>query len=248
MPMIFEDPVRWWLSPLSGASDHHLDAWIMWHARVMVAAWAVLLPLGALAARYFKVTPQQDWPRQLDNRAWWHAHRLLQYGGVLLMVIGIALAWNRAVQSGAAAQWHGYLGWSVFALGVLQILSAWARGSKGGPTDAQLRGDHYDMTAHRLWFEGVHKAGGWLAVLIAVVTVCLGLVAADAPRWMGLVLAVWWLGLALAAAQLERKGRCVDTYQAIWGPDPKHPGNQRQSVGWGMRRPLSNQSTDRASP
>ena len=246
--MIFEDPVRWWLDPLSGASNHHLDAWIMWHARAMVAAWAVLLPLGVVAARYFKVTPQQAWPRDVDNRAWWHAHRLLQYGGIALMAVGMALAWNRGVQPSAAAQWHAYLGWSVVALGILQIVSAWARGSKGGPSDAHMRGDHYDMTPHRLWFEGVHKAGGWLALLIAVVTVCLGLVAADAPRWMALVLAVWWVALGFAAVRLERAGRCIDTYQAIWGPDMNHPGNQRPINGWRMRRPLANQATDGASP
>lgn len=247
MPMIFEDPVRWWLNPLSGASSHHIDAWIMWHARVMVAAWAVLLPLGALAARYFKVTPQQDWPRQLDNRAWWHAHRLFQYGSVVLMGVGVALAWSQGKPVTPVAQWHVYLGWSVVALGVLQIASAWARGSKGGPTEPQMRGDHYDMTTHRLWFEGIHKTGGWLAVLIAVVTVCLGLVAADAPRWMALVLAVWWLLLGVAAARLEHAGRCIDTYQAIWGPDTKHPGNQRKINGRGMRRPAVDPS-DRKRP
>ena len=244
VPMIFDDPVRWWLGPLSGASGHHLDDWIVWHARVMVAAWAILLPLGVMAARYFKVTPQQDWPRQVDNRAWWQAHRWFQYGGFALMAVGVVLSWNRGVQASAAAQWHGYLGWSIVALGGLQIVSAWARGSKGGPTEATMRGDHYDMTPHRLRFEAVHKMGGWLAVVLAVVTVGLGLIAADAPRWMVLVLAVWWLLMGFATLRLERAGRCIDTYQAIWGPDPAHPGNQRQRVGWGMRRPLSNPSAD----
>ncbi len=246
--MIFEDPVGWWLSPLSGASSHQLDAAVMWHARVMVLAWAVLLPLGVLAARYFKVTPSQDWPHQIDNRAWWHAHRWLQYIGVVLMGVGVALAWRSGTPQAGVAQWHAYLGWSVVALGVLQVASAWARGSKGGPTEPQMRGDHYDMTPHRLRFEGAHKAGGWLAVLLAVLTVILGLIAADAPRWMGLVLGVWWVALGFAAVCLERAGRCIDTYQAIWGPDMRHPGNQRPINGWRMRRPLANQATDRASP
>lgn len=205
----------------------------------MVLAWAILLPLGALAARYFKVTPRQDWPHHIDNRAWWHAHRGLQYGGVALMLAGTALAWNMGTQSGLVALWHRYAGWTVVALGVLQILSAWFRGSKGGPTEPQMRGDHYDMTRHRLRFEALHKSAGWLAVLLAVVTVTLGLIAADAPRWMPLVLALWWLGLFAIGLHLERAGRCIDTYQAIWGPDLKHPGNQRKINGWGMRRPLA---------
>lgn len=237
MPLNFEDSWRWWLSPFSGATTHFLNDWVIWHARVMVLAWAVLLPLGAVAARYFKVTPWQSWPQQLDNRFWWHAHRLLQYSGSALMVLGVALSWGHGALATPVAQWHATLGWFVIALGVLQLVSAWSRGSKGGPTEPYLRGDHYDMTPHRLWFERLHKAGGWLALVLAVVTVGLGLWAADAPRWMALVLSAWWLALFLAATRLERTGRCVDTYQAIWGPNPKHPGNQRSHPGWGMRRP-----------
>lgn len=251
MPTLFDDPLRWWLAPLSGAGSHQLDAAVIWHARAMVLAWAILLPLGAVAARYFKVTPQQDWPRQVDNRAWWHAHRGLQYLGAVLMLLGTALIWSERSAAtsnpSAVAVWHGYLGWFVVALGVLQIVSAWFRGTKGGPTDAKIRGDHYDMTRHRLWFEALHKGGGWLAVLLAILTIVLGLIAADAPRWMPLVLALWWLGLIAVSAYLERAGRCIDTYQAIWGPDTKHPGNQRSINGWGMHRPAVNPS-DRKRP
>lgn len=236
MPLSVKGQIDWWLSPLSGAITHEIDPWIMWHARIMVLAWAILLPLGALAARYYKVTPRQDWPRQLDNRAWWLAHQALQYSGVLLMLVGTALAWSNSRSLTATAQWHGYLGWFVVIVGALQVLSAWFRGSKGGPTEPQLRGDHYDMTAHRLWFERLHKRGGWLVVFVAILTICLGLVAADAPRWMALVLTVWWLALTMAALRLERAGRCVNTYQAIWGPDPAHPGNLSAAPTLSARR------------
>ncbi len=236
MPLNIDKLLDWWLSPLSGAATHTLHAWMIWHARLMVLAWAVLLPIGALIARYFKVMPKQDWPRQVDNRAWWDMHRSLQYSGVVVMLLGLYLVWSRAGQSTLTAAWHGYLGWGVVALSAIQILGAWLRGSKGGPTDAHVRGDHYDMTAHRRWFEGIHKTCGWMAVLLAVVTVALGLWAADAPRWMVLALTVWWTGLFVFGVRLENAGRCVDTYQAIWGPDPVHPGNRRHQVGWGERR------------
>ncbi len=242
MPLNFEDSWRWWLSPISGSTSHFLNDWVIWHARVMVLSWAVLLPLGALAARYFKVTPRQQWPAQLDNRAWWHAHRLLQYSGLAFMLVGAAFAWGQGSASSGAALWHGYLGWAVVALGALQLVSAWARGSKGGPSEPTLRGDHYDMTRHRLRFEAVHKSAGWLALVMAIVTVALGLWAADAPRWMPLVLGGWWSGLCLLAVRFERAGRCIDTYQAIWGPNPQHPGNQRTHPGWGMRRPLDDRN------
>lgn len=228
----------WWLTPLSGAPEHHLPSWAFWHARAMVLAWAVLLPLGALAARYFKVTPQQDWPRVLDNRAWWHAHRGLQYLAMALLAVGLYLAWNQGAQATPASVWHHRLGWAVVLLGLGQLLSAWWRGSKGGPGEAHLRGDHYDMTAHRLWFERWHKSLGWLAIALAVLTVVLGLIAADAPRWMAAGLGLWWLCLLALAWRWQRQGRCIDTYQAIWGPELQHPGNQRPVSGWGVSRPL----------
>ena len=235
--MTLDKFIEWWLSPLSGATIHVAEGWMVWHARVMVLAWSVLLPLGVLAARYFKVTPKQNWPRQVDNPAWWHAHRALQYSGVVLMLLGVALAWDKGAQSTNIAAWHAYLGWVVVALGAIQVAGAWMRGSKGGPTDVVMRGDHYDMTPHRLWFEGIHKALGWFAVVAAIATVCLGLLTADAPRWMAMVLLLWWLALLAFGTYLERSSRCIDTYQAIWGPDNIHPGNSRQHIGWGMQRP-----------
>jgi len=229
--------IDWLLTPLSGATVHHIEPWAYWHARCMVLGWGVLLPLGALAARYFKVTPGQRWPEQLDNKAWWHAHRWMQWGGVVAMSVGALLAWGQAQGASRAAQLHSWAGWALVALGWMQIGYGLRRGSKGGPTDVQPRGDHYDMTPRRLHFERVHKGLGWLAVLAAVLVTALGLVVADAPRWMALALFAWWLLLAGTAAQLQRQGRCIDTYQAIWGPDTRHPGNRLKPIGWGVRRP-----------
>ena len=228
--------------PLSGHAVHHIESWAAWHARCMVLAWGVLLPLGALVARFFKVLPVQDWPRVLDHKAWWHAHRTLQYAGVALMAVGLWLVWGRSGGSNnnsALALWHGWAGYAVCSLGAVQVLGALARGSKGGPTDVNLRGDHYDMTRWRLTFERAHKSLGWLAVVAALAVIVLGLVLSDAPRWMALVLALWWLALVAAFVYLQRAGRCIDTYQAIWGPGLQHPGNHMQPTGWGVRRPLN---------
>lgn len=233
--------IDWLATPLSGALHHSIEPWAAWHARAMVLGWGVLLPLGALAARYFKVLPAQRWPQQLDNKAWWHTHRTLQWAGVVAVTVGVLLAWvnSPAASPGPslARQWHGWLGWALVGLGWLQVVAGLRRGSKGGPTDRRLRGDHYDMTPHRVRFERLHKGLGWLAVLAAVVVMVLGLAVADAPRWMAVVLAAWWALLGAAAWRWQRQGRCIDTYQAIWGPDPRHPGNRVRPVGWGVSRP-----------
>lgn len=229
-------PSDWLLASLSGAIEHHIAGHTAWHARLMVLGWGILLPLGALAARFFKIMPGQDWPQQLDNKAWWHTHRVLQYAGVLAMTVGLGLAWGLGGRRDTAAQVHAWLGWSLCIAGWAQVAGGLLRGSKGGPADARLRGDHYDMTRWRIGFERLHKSLGWLAIALAVMTIALGLVIVDAPRWMAAVLALWWCAFAAAFIRLQRQGRCIDTYQAIWGPSAVHPGNRRPLMGLGVRR------------
>jgi hypothetical protein len=122
---------------------------------------------------------------------------------------------------------HAAMGYAVLAFGALQFLAGWLRGSKGGPTEADIRGDHYDMTFRRVVFEHVHKSVGYLALGLAAVTILTGLWAANAPRWMWLAVGGWWLLLLAASLRLQSLGRHVSSYHAIWGPDPAHPGNRR---------------------
>lgn len=227
----------WLLQPLSGSSTHDISPWMSWHGRLMVLSWGLLLPLGVLVARFFKVMPGQDWPRMLDNKLWWKVHLHGQSWALALALVGMGLVWGQAAGANALARCHGLLGWTVMGLGALQALVGFARGSKGGPTDVALRGDHYDMTALRKGFERIHKALGYLALLLACTALGLGLVVADAPRWMVLGLGLWWLALAATFGWLQAWKRCIDTYQAIWGPDPRHPGNQMKPIGWGIHRP-----------
>ena len=74
----------WLLLPLDPDRPHQVSVLVSWHGRLMVLAWGILLPLGVLIARYFKVAPRQNWPAELDNRLWWHAHLSLQWFGVVL--------------------------------------------------------------------------------------------------------------------------------------------------------------------
>lgn len=92
------------------------------------------------------------------------------------------------------------------------------------------------MSRRRRIFEHVHKTLGYGALLLSALTLLAGLWVADAPRWMWLGLLAWWLVLVVVAVRLQRQGRCIDTYQAIWGPDPHHPGAGVRPIGWGIRR------------
>ena len=236
MAMIQNTWFTWLMLPLSGSANHELSFWVSWHGRIMVLCWGVLLPLGILAARFFKVMPSQNWPTQLDNKVWWKAHLHGQSAAIALTLVGVVLIWNSAGGATLLARWHGYLGWVVTVLGALQAAAGFARGSKGGPLEPTIRGDHYDMTPYRSAFEKTHKSLGYAALLLALVTVFLGLVVADAPRWMLLAISLWWLLLTVFFVVLQRQGRSIDTYQAIWGPDAVHPGNRITPIGWGIRR------------
>jgi len=211
---------NWLLTPLSGALVHDISPLVAWHARLMMLAWSVLIPLGVLLARFYKVTPHQDFPAHLDNPFWWHGHRALQYSGIALALLAVFLI-LRLNSDFNIQNWHHIFGYSLLLLGLLQVLGAKLRGTKGGPTDVAkglpLRGDHFDMTRRRLIFERWHKGGGYAALALVVITTMHGLALADAPRWMVLVIALWWLLLVVVFVILQKRGRAVETYVAIWG-------------------------------
>jgi hypothetical protein len=216
--------IDWLLTPLDTARAHDVSAAVAWHGRLMTMAWGALVPLGVLAARYFKVAPGQRWPEELDNKSWWRTHLACQYfaGCLTLAGLGIVLFGG----SGGSGAIHRLLGWSVATFAAAQFLAGWLRGTKGGPTERELRGDHYDMTLRRRVFEAAHKALGYAALALGAAAILSGLHAANAPRWMWLLLPGWWAVLAAAAFWLHVRRPVVPTYQAIWGPDPIHPGNR----------------------
>jgi len=230
--------LEWLLAPIDATRPHLVDSATSWHGRLMTLSWGVIAPLAIVVARYFKIMPGQRWPDELDNKVWWRSHWIGQSVGFALSATGFALVfWT----DGGAWRPHSLLGYGVLGLGLFQIGSGVLRGTKGGPTapaaDGSWSGDHYDMTRHRLAFEMTHKAVGYAALLCAAAAILTGLWAANAPLWMWLSIGAWWLGLLLVALRLQRKGWAFDTYQAIWGPDDRHPGNRLPAQGWGMVRP-----------
>ena len=239
--------INWLMTPLSGAAVHEVPGLLSWHGRLMVLSWCFALPVSILIARFFKVTQGQNWPQELDNKFWWHSHRglAISSAALSLLALGCALAWRQGRGAGPTASLHTWLSWTVLGLLAMQLASAYLRGTKGGPTAPRLsssgelvdlHGDHYDMTPRRYWFECIHKSAGYTALLMAQLAMLSGLWLSDAPRWMPLSLMLAWLGFILAFSRWQRQGRCLDTYQAIWGPGQEHPGNSMRISGWGVRR------------
>jgi succinate dehydrogenase/fumarate reductase cytochrome b subunit len=217
-----------------------------WHAAIMLLCWLILVPAGVLTARYFKVTRAQNYPAQLDNKFWWHWHLRLQYSAWVLMNLAfgliVSIRWDGDVSSLAGALWpsglHGWFGIIALLFAWGQIFSGWLRGSRGGPPagwqvqlasfDASTAppGDHYDMTPRRHRFEAWHKLGGYLAWFSAVVAGQTGLWLLQAPVWAFALHGLACVIPALLFVHFARQKRWLPTYQAIWGPDRRHPGNK----------------------
>lgn len=215
------------------------------HAALMLTAWGFLIPVGGVVARYFKVTPGQDFPRVVENLTWWRWHRGLQYTG---MAVSMAALGAILLETGGRFDTlHGRCGLAVLTLGWVQLVSALMRGTKGGPTDTRAnpedpstwRGDHYDMTPKRRAFEAWHKPAGWVVILLANVTVLLGVHLVGTPAWLLFIVACLQVGACLSLVDGRARSRWVDTYASLWGTDLRHPGNRLKPTQMTAPSPLT---------
>lgn len=247
------EAMAWLLAPISGSSEHTIAANVAWHGRLMVLVWAFVVPVAIVISRYFKITPRQRWPRRLDNPFWFITHRRLGNLAIAVATLAVALVLFAGHPFRFAGGVHAWLGWVVLLLGWGQIVGAYQRGTHGGPIDPFTRerrppeqwpGDHFSMTRRRVVFEYTHKIAGYVVVILCVGTIFTGLRQADAPRWMWIAIAAWWIVAVLAYAVLQRRVGCIDTYQAIWGLDRSLPGYRRAPIGLGITRYVDGNAAD----
>ncbi|GLJ17056.1 hypothetical protein SUGI_0295100 [Cryptomeria japonica] len=140
------------------------------HGALNIFAWGVLLPIGAIIARYF---------RQWDP-AWFYLHVGIQLFGFIFGVAGVILGvalYNR-LDSNIRA--HRGLGIFILVLGILQVLALLLRPQK----EAKVR-------KYWNWY---HQWFGRLALFLAAVNIVYGIRVAEAGQtWKvgyGFVLAI----------------------------------------------------------
>ena len=207
-----------------------------YHAWFMFTIWVVFVPAVVLLTRFGKPRPSPvgipkgsaKFGRKLF---WFTTHRRgLFLATVLGMVGGIVAV---VASGGFNPEVHSILGLTTITLGALQIVSAWFRGSHGGPNSAHadqtvpssLRGDHYDMTARRRWFEAVHKSLGFIALATAFAAVATGLSIVWLPA-LALLFSIFTGVWILVVIVGEAKGFRYDTYLANFGFGIQHPHNR----------------------
>ncbi len=233
--MSYEIPTEAYIGFLDKTIEIHWDN----HALLMFSIWFVLVPAALLIIRFGKPQPSAfGIPRgttRFDTKLlWWTLHYSLLYSALALAIAAALLAIY--LSGGFSGTLHAWFGGGTILLGMLQIVSAWFRGSHGGkqgtesdPEDPSTwRGDHFDMTARRRWFEAYHKTAGYLTVAAAVGALATGL----SQLWItGIAIAfilVVIIGLLLATV-LQAFGFNIDTYQSVYGNHPEHPFNKARN-------------------
>jgi hypothetical protein len=130
------------------------------HGSLMLIGWGFLLPSGTLFAKFFKHRP---------DGLWFQIHRGCQTVGLLLALAGWIFALNNFnvfADKGFNNYRHGILGTVTMVLGLLQPINACLRPHP--PKEGE------EATSARLVWEVGHKSTGYLAILLAVVTIGYG--------------------------------------------------------------------------
>lgn len=133
------------------------------HWVCMLLSWGLLLPSGTLIARFFKHRP---------NGLWYKIHRVIQVEGLTVALVGWIVAicyYGPGVFANVGQDnfYHAIGGTIVMVLGLLQPLNAFVSPTAPKPRE--------DKTRTRFVWEVIHKCTGWLAVLLAIPTIGLGL-------------------------------------------------------------------------
>jgi preprotein translocase subunit SecG len=125
----------------------------------MLLGWGLLLPAGVISARFLKY----------KGPIWFHVHRALQIGGLIVASAGWIIALVKfnvfIADARGPAVIHGSIGIVTMCVGLLQPVNAFFRPhATDGP-----------KSFIRLAWEILHKTSGWTALFLAVVTICLGI-------------------------------------------------------------------------
>jgi hypothetical protein len=202
-----------------------------YHAILMIVTWFVIVPIGVMAIRFFKPRPTLNGIERGTGLMWWTIHYSTLYLGIGLSLLGLSIA--VFVSRGFSGSAHSMWGAATIVFGCLQIISAWNRGSHGGklgpmadPDDPSTwRGDHFDMTPRRRWFEAYHKTAGYFTIALAFGAAGSGLM----RYWMpGIAIAfgVFTVAVLILCVLLEGKGFRQDTYRSVYGTNPDNPYNR----------------------
>ncbi|KAK1268642.1 hypothetical protein QJS04_geneDACA022768 [Acorus gramineus] len=121
------------------------------HGALNIFGWGVLLPIGAIIARYF---------RQHDP-LWFYLHTIIQFSGFIIGLAGVVTGIALYDKLHADVLSHRALGIFVLVLGILQVLAFFLKPDK----DSKIR---------RYW-NWYHHWAGRLVLFLAAVNISVGI-------------------------------------------------------------------------
>ena len=176
---------------VTGESYIPIDVFKVVHGSLMVLAMGILLPGGVLVARFTKLREPTTGP----GAFWFLYHQVLQYSGLVVMLLGFGMAVYFQERDGNAhfRCMHCMLGLGVVISAVMQPVNAWMRPSK-------------ESKWRSLW-EKLHKGSGWFLLLQSAVTIFLGIYALQLPYYFMILYSLLPFVFIVALIVLERRSR-----------------------------------------
>ncbi|KAJ4790479.1 Cytochrome b561 and DOMON domain-containing protein [Rhynchospora pubera] len=154
------------------------------HSLLVILGWGLLIPIGAMVARYFK---------SHDHPHWFYGHVSIQMVGFALGLAGIVIGFDLDSSGVDRYDTHKALGIVVLVLGCLQAMALLAR-----PVSTNKLRKYWNVLHHNI---------GRLAIGFGIANIFLGLSIVDEKKsWYiayGVCLGAW----VVAAAWLETRYR-----------------------------------------
>ncbi|XP_010906737.2 cytochrome b561 and DOMON domain-containing protein At3g25290 [Elaeis guineensis] len=189
------------------------------HGILNAVSWGILLPIGAIIARYLKAFKSLD-------PAWFYLHVLCQLIGYALGVTGWGIGLNLGSKSkGVRYTTHRNLGISLFSLATLQITALFLRPKK----------DH----KYRAYWNIYHQVVGLAIILLGIINVFRGLqILNPAQKWMDAYIAVLCIlgGITLV---MEVTTCIIARRRKTDGSMKQYNGSGAASDQHGVQQPLS---------
>lgn len=189
------------------------------HGILNAVSWGILLPIGAIIARYLKAFKSLD-------PAWFYLHVSCQLIGYALGVAGWGIGLNLGSKSkGVQYTTHRNLGISLFSLATLQITALFLRPNK----------DH----KYRAYWNIYHQVVGLAIILLGIINVFRGLqILNPAQKWIDAYIAVLCVlgGITLA---LEVTTCIIARRRKSDGSAKQYNGSGAANHQHGVQQPLS---------
>jgi hypothetical protein len=142
------------------------------HGLFMSIAFAILLPVGFLIARYYRT----------KGRVWFVLHIICQLTAVMFAVIGFIIIFATSYNPTPLYP-HGIIGLVIMFVLLLQVLNGIAR--------PRVKRERKKKSVYRVFWEFYHKISGLFTIILGFIQITLGLFLVIPP------LVVWavWIGI-----------------------------------------------------